>query len=146
VKFKTAEQIEFIELAEKLQGRFGYKWTEIAKIAGVSDAMISLIRKGARSPGEPSLKLLRAQCAAGPPPELQCETSFDEKVGFLKENAPDYYAMVKATTDAAYQRAVQSRPEKHRPPSAKPVNSTWPSGVADAATILDAAETRETKQ
>lgn len=102
--YKTPQQVEFAELADLLRAKFSYNWTRIGQIARVSPQMVSLIRKGARSPGEPSLQLLRQHLNDLTIPQREAAVPMREQIAFLEKNSPADLEVARTVVDVVYRR------------------------------------------
>lgn len=144
--YKTPEAVEFIEIADELREKFSFNWTKIGEIAGVSAQMVSLIRKGSRSPGEPSLLLLRRHLKdltepESRPPDLKANEFYDRLENLRKVSpathqaamvvvdamirgvSSDVASAARATRDGAVAAAEREHQESRRkPPTGGPTS------------------------
>lgn len=142
-RYKTPEQIEFIDLMHELKTRFGFNASKIAEIADVSDAMISHIRAGKRSPGKDPIRRLREKYQEMTVPgkvtkEISRPTEMHDKIVYLEQNDPARLEAARITLDALYRDAKAAAPKRKRVssvPVEKHIAGTVESWVAEAEAL-----------
>lgn len=126
----------------ELREKFGFNQNRIAQVCRISASMVSQIVSGERSPGEPSLELLRmAYRDLTQPQPRKTESGTDElrqQLEYLERHNPPGFEAAKATVGALHRQAVASAA------SSKVVS---PSGIAPAsASALARRELQESQQ